>query len=126
MQEQKISQEGKIITKTQHPDGREDVHISVKMINVDENDEATLRAKKVIEDEIIPNLKASMVRVVVIHRDTAQSASHTVPLPNVRNYAQACVDAFRVAGNNVKDSDFIVVEVHEGSYLTRVTTLEKL
>lgn len=126
MQEQEISPIGKRITTTEHPDGRKDVHIEVNMLDVKENDQETLKAKEVIERDILPNIKASMVRVVVIHRHSTKSTSHTVPLPQVRAYATAAVNQFKVGDPTAKDEDFIVVEVHEGSLLTRVSTLTNL
>lgn len=125
-QEQETSPDGKIITKTTHPDGRKDVHIEVNMLDVKDTDPATLAAKEVIEDKILPNLKASMVQVVVIHRASVQSTSNLVPLPHVRKYAETAVAQFRAMVPDARDEDFIVVEVHEGSMLTRVTTLSKL
>lgn len=118
--------DGKVITKTEHPDGRKDVTIGINMLDVKATDEETAQAKKVIEEDILPNMQASMVMVVVIHKPSNQSTSNKVSLPRVREFAEAAVRQFRSMVTDAPDSDFIVVEVHEGSMLTRVSTLQNL
>lgn len=110
-------------TITKHPDGRQDVKINVKRLDIEEDDELSMEAKKVIEEDVLPRIQEAKVKVVVIHRHSTASTSSMVSLSRVREYAEFAVKMFKKEMPSAQKQDFIVVEVHEGSYLTRVSTL---
>ncbi len=110
-------------TITKHPDGRQDVRIDVTRLDIAEDDELSMDAKKVIEEDVLPRIQEAMVQVVVIHRHSTASTSKMVKLSQVRRYAEFSVEQFQKEVKNARKEDFIVVEVHEGSFLTRVSTL---
>ncbi len=110
-------------TITKHPDGRQDVRIDVTRLDIEEDDELSEKAKEVIEKDVLPRIQEAMVQVVVIHRYSTASTSKKVKLSRVREYAEFAVKQFQEASPEARKEDFIVVEVHEGSYLTRVSTL---
>jgi hypothetical protein len=69
------------------------------------------------------------VHVIVIHKPTAQSTSYDMPLSRVREYVKFSVKQFcefHTTNESVNDDDFLVVEVHHGSMLTRVSSLTNL
>jgi len=125
---------GKRFTEVKHADGRVDVKVEVSRLDIKPKDAEEARTKKVIEEAILPRLEDSIVRVVVIHKPTNQFASKSVSLPQVRAYAEACVKAYNVdlqnrcniQGVEVPSEEFVIVEVHEGTMLTRVTNLQGL
>ena len=110
-------------TITKHSNGRQDVKIDVTRLDIAEDDELSMKAKKTIEEGILPRIQESLVQVVVIHRYSTASTSKKVRLSRVREYAEFAVKQFQIADMNARKEDFIVVEVHEGSMLTRVSTL---
>lgn len=110
-------------TVTKHPDGRQDVRIDVTRLDIEEDDELSMKAKETIEKDVLPRIQEAMVQVVVIHRYSTASTSKMVKLSQVRKYAEFAVAEFSKGTMGVRKEDFIVVEVHEGSYLTRVSTL---
>lgn len=112
------SQSPKHIETKEYPDGRKDVHIGVNMLDVNEKDPATLKAKEVIENEVLPKLSEADVLVVVVHKPTNEHAEKVVKLPHVRAYAEACVKAHGGAS-----SEFVVVEHHITNGTVKVTTL---
>lgn len=110
-------------TITKHPDGRQDVKINVTRLDIEEDDELSMKAKKTIEEDVLPRIQEAKVQVVVIHRHSTASTSSMVALSRVREYAEFAVEMFKKEMPSAQKQDFIVVEVHEGSYLTRVSTL---
>lgn len=110
-------------TVTKHPDGRQDVRIDVTRLDITEDDELSMKAKKTIEEGVLPRIQEAKVQVVVIHRHSTASTSKMVSLSRVREYAEFAVTQFQEGMPEAQKQDFIVVEVHEGSYLTRVSTL---
>jgi hypothetical protein len=108
----------KIIEHKQHKDGRKDVKIHVKRLDVNPKDEAGKKAKKHIEDVVFPALAERMVLVVVIHKPTNDHAERIVKAANVRSYAEAVVKA------HVSPSDeFVIVEHELKAGTVRVSTL---
>lgn len=126
-----VQQEGKSITTTEHPSGRKDVHIEVKMLDVKEKDPATLKAKEVIEKEVLPALAAADVLVILVHTPTREHAEQVVKLPQVRAFAMAAVKAFNqqlvkkhaIEGMEAPLSEFLVVEHHITNGTVKVTSL---
>jgi len=127
--------EGKVITTTKHPDGRRDVHIEVNMLDVKDNDPATLAAKDVIEKKIIPELANADVLVVVVHKPTNTEAHKMVKLPHVRAFAEAAIK-FHLSSLNkvpVEDmgifyalpelKDYAIVEHHITNGTVKISTL---
>lgn len=110
--------DGKVITKTEHPDGRKDVHIEVNSLNVKEDDPATLKAKEVIEKEVIPKLADALVLVVVIHKPTNEHAERIVKVPMVRKFAEAIITA-----RGGEPSEYVIVEHHLTNGTVIVSTL---
>jgi hypothetical protein len=112
----------------EHEDGRKDVKIVVGTLDVSDTDDATLRAKEVIEKEIIPKLADTDVRVTVVYREPVDGkflfASKKVKVPQVRAYAEACVNAF--VEHHVQNADrkhFMVVEHYPNTDEVKITQL---
>ena len=122
---------GKQFTETIKQDGSKDVHVTVNKLDLKPKDAEEAHVKQVIEEAVLPRMEQAMVHVVVVHKPTNQSAHKTVPLPQVRVYAEACVKAFNaalaaehgIAGMEAPSAEFCVIEVHHDTFLTRVTTL---
>ena len=112
--------EGKVITTTEHPDGRRDVTVEVHALDVDLNDPSNAEAKRVIEEEIIPALAEAPVTVTVIHKPTNDHASIICARKNVRAYAQQMVNS-RTEQKGGFAFEYCVVE-HDGQTVT-VSTL---
>ena len=125
------TQDGKVIKKTEHQDGRKDVHIEVNTIDAEDADPATLNAKEVIEKEVFPRITEALVLVVVLHKPTNQHSERIVKVPHVRKYAEACVREYNkalsvkhgVAGMEAPKSEFVVVEHHLTNGTITVSTL---
>lgn len=118
-----VQQEGKTITTTEHEGGRKDVHIEVKMLDVKETDEATTKAKQVIEDKVLPKLADKDVLTIVIHRKTNEHSVRVVKLPQVRAFAEAVLKSYRERDQYAQPEDFIVVENNITDQRVKVTTL---
>jgi hypothetical protein len=104
----------------------ENAHVTITNISTDDNTPEGIEARRVINEEIIPGLARTLVRVIVIHKPTNESTSFAVPLVDVRSAAEFAVSSFpRPLGIAVNPADFLVIEVF-ASGKTRVTTLEKM
>lgn len=114
---------GKDITETTHQDGRKDVNIRVNMLDVDAKDEATIKAKEVIESEIIPKLAEASVLVVVIHKPSNLFTAKIVKLPHVRAFAEAAIKKYADGVFDVREEDFSVVEYHFENKEVQVSTI---
>ena len=119
-----ISGDGKEVKKTHHADGRKDVRIEVNMLDVNENDPATKKAKEVIEKEVIPKLANKVVTAVLVHTPTHLSTSTKIKLPRVREWAEFAIGTLKSGAiANPRKEDFIVVEVDHDTGDARVTKL---
>lgn len=131
MKQNKSTFEGKEIVETEHNDGRKDVTIKVNMLNVKESDPATLKAKKHIEDVIIPELANQKVLVVVIHKPTNEHAERIVKATQVRAYATAVFDSFnkrlcekhKMEGLEAPSTEFVIVEHNMTNNTVTVSSL---
>lgn len=123
VKETTVQQEGKDITTTEHPSGRKDVHIEVSMLDVKETDEATTKAKQVIEEKVLPKLADADVLVIVVHKHSHEHAERVVKLPHVRAYAEAVLKSYRERDPYAQADDFIVVEHHITNNSVKVSTL---
>lgn len=112
------TQDGKEIITTEHADGRKDVTIKVNMLNVKENDPATLKAKKHIEDVIIPELANQKVLVIVVHKPDNIFAQKLVKATDVRVFAEAAV---KMHGG--KPEDYVIVEHNVTNNTVQVSSL---
>lgn len=118
-------------TVTNHDDGRQDVEIKVNRLDIkNRTHEDTLA-----EDKIIEAMSKQIVRVVLLHKPTNDSAAFDSPLPEVRKrsiqVAQKHIEAIKKAANLPEGVDFeepplseyAVIEFYkDGS--TRVTKLQ--
>jgi hypothetical protein len=109
---------------------RKDVVIQVNAIDVElkEGDEATARAKEVIETEVFPRLSNADVVVTVMYREPIDGkflyASKMVKIPHVRQYAEACVQSFiQQFVPTALPSDFAVVEYYKLTDEVKITKL---
>lgn len=107
---------------------RVDVVVQVNALNVEGDDEATQKAKEVIEKDVFPRLSNADVVVTVTYREPIDGkflyASKTVKIPHVRKYAESCVEAFKQQFvPHANDEDFIVVEYYKLTDEVKVTTL---
>lgn len=110
---------------------RKDVVIQVNALNVEGDDEATQKAKEVIETEVFPRLTNADVVVTVTYREPIDGkflfASKTVKIPHVRKYAESCVEAFKQQFvPHASDEDFVVVEYYKLTDEVKVTTLHEV
>lgn len=109
--------EGKSFETTVHADGRRDVSVTVRALDVDLSDPSNVKAKEVIENEVIPRLAGQEVTVTVIHKPTNEYTTFRTARANVRRYAAQIVAG---KGTNPVD-EFILVE-NDGERVV-VTTL---
>lgn len=124
-------QPAKEITEVEHSNGRKDVVVKVNTLDVEVTDDATAKAKEVIEKEVFPILTNADVVVVVSYRHPVDgeilSAWKTVKIPHVRNYAEACVQSFiKQFVPDAVPADFMVVEYYKLTDEVKVTTLDVL
>lgn len=127
------TQEGKVITKTEHQDGSKDVKIEVNALDVEGVDPATLKAKEIIEKEVFPRIANAMVLVVVLHKPTNQHSERIVKVANVRKYAEACVKFHMASIHPELDgtdpltisyrSEYVIIEHHLTNGTVTVSTL---
>ena len=121
--------DGKEIEVTEHGTGRRDVHITVNALDVEVNDEATEKAKGVIEKEVFPRITNADVVVTVMYREPIDGkflyASKLVKMHHVRQYAEACVESFiQQFVPTATASDFAVVEYYKLTDEVKITTLD--
>lgn len=121
--------EGKEIEVTEDGTGRKDVRITVNALDVEMNDEATQKAKDVIEKDVFPRITNADVVVTVTYREPIDGkflyASKTVKMPHVRKYADACVESFiQQFVPHATRKDFVVVEYYKLTDEVKVTTLD--
>lgn len=107
---------------------RKDVTVTVNALDVEVNDEGTRKAKEFIEKNIIGKLAEMPVTVAVIYRHPLEhgflTARKVVKVPQVRKYAESCVEAFKQQFvPHAIDEDFIVVEFYKDTDEVKVTTL---
>ena len=115
--------DGKGIFTREYPDGRKDVEVTVKTIDVEVNDEPTRIAKETIEGTVFDKLSKQQVLVTVINKDTGDFASMQVAVNNVRNYAQAVVDNYKIKHPIISMTDFIIHEYHIDNGTVNVSRL---
>lgn len=123
------TEDGKEIEVTEDGTGRKDVRITVNALDVEVNDEATQKAKDVIEKEVFPRITNADVVVTVTYREPIDGkylyASKTVKMPHVRKYAEACVESFiQQFVPHATRKDFVVVEYYKLTDEVKVTTLD--
>jgi isocitrate/isopropylmalate dehydrogenase len=98
--------------ETTHEDGRKDVKVEVKTLDVVANDEITAQAKEYIEKEVIPALAAQKVQVIVVHKHTLMNTASLVQRRYIRNYAAEAIKQFpKIEGKESTVDDFIIIEV---------------
>lgn len=120
--------DGKEIEVTEDGTGRRDVKITVSSLNV-ADDEATQKAKEVIEKEVFPRITNADVVVTVTYREPIDGkflyASKVVKMNHVRQYAEACVESFiQQFVPHATRNDFVVVEYYKLTDEVKVTTLD--
>jgi hypothetical protein len=118
----------KEITVTEDGTGRKDVVVQVNSLDVEVNDEATQKAKEVIEHEVIPKLASAPVLVTVAYRHPIDGqflySAKVVKVSEVRKYAEKCVEAFIEQFKlDATSDDFMVVEYYKGTDEVRITKL---
>lgn len=104
---------------------RQDVHIEVKRLNIENRTPEDTAA----EEKIIDAMSKRMVRVVVIHKPDNEFASFESPVSQVRIRAKSVVEAYNrklseklgVKGAEAPTSEFVVVEYDADQI--RVTSL---
>lgn len=82
----------KTIETREHDDGRKDVTVHVNTLDVEPKDEATAKAKQVIEEQVIPAIADAQILVTVIHKPTNDSASFMCRRKHVRKYAEQVIE----------------------------------
>lgn len=107
---------GKRIETVEHSDGRKDVTVEVNTLDVEPKDEATAKAKQVIEEVILPAVANTIITVTVIYKPTNDHATFKCARKDVRKNAEELV---KVRGGEL--ADFILVQ-NDGENVT-VTTL---
>jgi len=116
--------DGKIIDTTDHGDGRKSVVVNVCTIKVENPDAGDEAAAKIINEQVLPKLRAQEVMVLVLHKPSHQFAQFVCKLPEVRKFAQRVIKSFPTNQFDIAkpDSrDFVIIET-QGA-VQRVTTL---
>lgn len=114
---------GNSVFTREHPDGRKDVEITVKTIDVEVSDEATAKAKETIEGEVFEKLSKAKVLVTVINKDNGDFASMVVSVNHVRNYAEAVVTDYKAKHPIASIADFIIHEYHIDNETVKISHL---
>ena len=107
---------GKRIQTMEHADGRKDVTVEVNTLDVNPEDEATAKAKQVIEEQILPAVANQPILVTVIYKPTNDNATFTCARKDVRKNAEELV---KLRGGDLEQ--YILVQ-NDGVAVT-VTTL---
>lgn len=124
MKTSKTMPDGKIVDTTDHGDGRKSVVVNVCTIKVENPDAGDEAAAKIINEQILPKLRAQEVMVLVLHKPSHQFANFVCKLTEVREFAQKVVDAFPTQGLDTAKPDvkeFVIIETQ--GVEQRVTTL---
>lgn len=117
-----VSEEnGKHVDVTKHEDGRQDVKVTVKRLDLKNPTPEDLAAEKVILDK----LANTKVGVLVIHRYTNDNLYFTCSLPHIRTNAEIAIEKYREAHpeTECKPEDFILVESAVVTEKPKVSTL---
>lgn len=120
----KTTPEGKVIETIEHEDGRKSVTVHVNTLHLDNPDEGDEAARKIIEEQILPELGNRVVLVTVIHKESLLKATVKTKFIKVRQVAETLIAGFPTPTQELHDpkwEDFIIVEV-EGDEV-RVTQL---
>jgi len=121
-----IEQEGKVIEVTEHEDGRKSTTVHMNRLEInDSDDEATKKAKKAINDKIIPAVQKAMRTVVLVYKPNNQSTSFRAEMRHVRDNCLTAVQDFKKLQPNAKTSDFLVVEVPDNGAVIVSSLKEK-
>jgi hypothetical protein len=96
-------QEGKVIRKREHEDGRVDVAIGIETLDVDRSDPKTAEAADILEKDVLPKVMPEAVRkladeqvhVLVIHQPTSQLAQLIVKRREVEQYVSCALAKFK-------------------------------
>lgn len=117
--------EPKHIETTEHPDGRKDVTITVHTLDVDLNDPSNAEAKRVIEEEVLPQLANKTIVVTLIHKPTNQHATFVSKLAQVRANAEVFVKkhAGKETLEEVNLSHYCIVQHDIEAQEVKVTSL---
>lgn len=107
----RVTEDGKVIEETIKEDGTKSVKISVNTLNIKETDEESLRAKKAIEESVLPQLGVREVTVTVIYKPTNQFVSSKINLGYFQAFTKACYESFP---DGVKAQEDFAVVVHDG------------
>lgn len=107
----RITEDGKVIEETIKEDGTKSVKISVNTLNIKETDEESLKAKKAIEESVLPQLGVREVTVTVIYKPTNQFVSSKINLGYFQAFVKACYEGFP---DGVKAQEDFAVVVHDG------------
>lgn len=117
----KKHEDGKETVETKHADGTQDVEIKVTRLNI----ENRTPEDDIAEKAIIEAMSKKVVRVVVIHKPTNQSATFECKLPEVRKNAEEVVKKHMGWKEGdlwyVKVKDYVLVEFDADQI--RVTSL---
>ncbi len=102
---------GKVIEKTEHPDGRQSVTVHVNSLDLNEPTDEDLIAQDIIETKVLQKIGEMPVLVTVIHKESLKFAVVKTTLMNVRKVAQQLIKGFPSENTALVDpSEFIVVE----------------
>lgn len=124
MENKETTQDGKEITHTEHPDGRKDVNIKVKSLDVDLKDPRNAHAKKVIESKVLPKVGEKTVTCTLIHKPTNAHFSFVCKRKNVLTYSKQLITEHAGTKELTEEilKDFVQVE-NEGGGMIKVTSI---
>ena len=105
----KTNPDGKVIEETINEDGTKSVKIHVNSLNVNETDEESQKAKKVIEESILPQLGLEEVTITVLHKPTNQFVCHRIHTASYSAFVSTCIQGFP---GGYKSTDEFAVIVH--------------
>lgn len=87
--------DGKTVETVEHEDGRKAVTINVNTLSIDETDEESLQAKKIIEERILPQIGQHYVNVTLVHKPSNQHVDARLKKYEARAFAEQAVDQFK-------------------------------
>lgn len=107
-----VTPTGKVIEIVEDGKGRKSVVVNVNALNLENPTPDDLKAKEIIENQVMKKLNDKAVLCIVIHKPSNMKAHGIIPYPQVRNFAQNCIAGFpQDKGGKKKTKDFIIVVV---------------
>jgi hypothetical protein len=112
--------DGKVIENTQHPDGRKDVTVQVNRLDVNETDEATVKAKEHIEEKILPEIANQKMTCTLIHKPTNDHFSFVTSRKNVKANTDVSVKAHaqKMGTTGINREEYCLVENDGNGHIT--------